>query len=367
MGVDEDNSISHGEIMIPEGSDVIMIAQNGLSTIDGAHNLGRALHVPESATLELAHVTFQNFISEKDDGAAVYNAGTLTTYRAQFTNCNGKRGGAIYNRGTLNLRHYLFTTNLASDDGSDVYNEGSFYVEPYPFTGMLGGEEEFRYSMHSSLNNDVKKQQETQSADDDMYDITIHVNHYVDDNDGDCTQFSATCNLRAAINLASTTGKTTMIILPTQESHYITQGEISVSSKTNVKLTSSMGLAMVDGSGNQKTRFLKVEKEGYVELVHLIVSGFTSDDGGAILNNGELVTYRTEFASNTSPRAGAIHNNGVTSLWYSTFTDNKGELASDIENAGSFYVMPCAPENGESIDAKGIATVCYDMKDPAKV
>ena len=75
-------------------------------------------------TCMLVKVDFNNnrmdYKVDRDWGAAILNAGTVTCVNCTFTNNYAKNGGAIFNQGMLILLNTTFALNKAYGDGDDV-------------------------------------------------------------------------------------------------------------------------------------------------------------------------------------------------------------------------------------------------------
>merc|ERR1719197_417018 len=117
------------------------------------------------------------------------------------------------------------------------------------------------------------------------FDYEISINMYEDSLDGDCsTTASLTCNLRAAIRETISRGGSGFLYAPADETHYVTEGKITIPAGSTVKLSSPYDLATIDGSGNLGDRLFHVRKGGYLELAMIMMTSFTAGEGACVYN-----------------------------------------------------------------------------------
>ena len=81
-----------------------------------------------------------DYLTDRDDGAAILNAGTVICTNCTFTNNYAKNGGAIFSQGLLILENCTFKNNKGYGTGNDVLNvdEGVVVLNGKRLSGAEG-------------------------------------------------------------------------------------------------------------------------------------------------------------------------------------------------------------------------------------
>lgn len=106
------------------GSDKSMTIRNAI--IKNALNSAEGGAIYNEGKLEITGSQFNDDHADDDDAGAIWNEGTISKILADFNN-NGAtdNGGAIYNKGTITTVSGNFIGNRAEDDGGAIYNKGT--------------------------------------------------------------------------------------------------------------------------------------------------------------------------------------------------------------------------------------------------
>lgn len=119
---------------------------------------------------------------------------------------------------------------------------------------------------------------------------------------------------------------------------------------------------------------LKILKDASLKIENCIFKDSTADDGGAILNNGEIISIKNRFEGNSSGYCGgAVFNRNVYTSLNDEFHSNESKIAGAIYNEGDLTIeggislsgnlsnLPQAIYNANStrVDEKYIADI-YD-------
>lgn len=378
--------LTFGELSLHTSQWPVKIAGfGGVAVIEaGEGHKGRFLSVGEGeGAVELQHLIVRRF-RHSEEGGAVLSHGALTLFHVGFDGNGGKRGGAVFNTGSLVVRECTFEDNRAEGErrstakkgkdkrhrdlqeggergplglGHDIFTtpKGSLMMDQcVPASGegqqaSVGPRVEGPLAcldselVLSSGQSKADVEKAARMARDEGFEQTLIVNLFSDSMDGDCGLRSRTCNLRAAVGEAVSSGAPTLIYLPPAVTHAITKGPILIPQDAFVKVAGVSGLARVDGAANQQRRLFHVLADGYLELSDVQVTHFgAAPEGGAIRNEGELMLYRVAFASGHGLWGAAIFNLHTCSLWYSTALLAAGARHDMVHNErGQLYVHPC--------------------------
>lgn len=122
----------------------VTILRNGLSyhPIIDAEGNSRIFNIKEGVTVTIVGVTLKNGYayvgdsSDKNDGGAIYNNGTLNVDQCTFTNNYAwSDGNAIYSNGNLNIINSNFENSKFASRGGAIYiNDGTCNVTGCTFT-----------------------------------------------------------------------------------------------------------------------------------------------------------------------------------------------------------------------------------------
>jgi hypothetical protein len=358
------HSLSLGRITVRGGAAVRVVGWGGDALITGLGAKSRFLSVDSGARVELAHLKIEAFSasarSDDSSGAAVVNRGSLLTYKVSFAENQAARGGAVFNaRGAdLVLRHTGFVNNLAKlADGHDIFNEAGaeLSVTPCPMDSNVdvAGEAARCYKIADRVLSVDDLTKVERMAQDEGFAASVTVNYFDDSLDGSCGPDSTTCNLRAAVEKAVSTGTPTLIYISPAATHMVDKGAISIPHDASIKITGLSDLAVVEGSGNA-ARLFNVLPDGNLELSNVVISNFASNlDGGAVRNEGQFVAHRVAFVSGHGARDGvSVYNMRTCSLWYSTFHLESHHVHN--EEHGELYVNPCETQ----VDVTGVQPLC---------
>ncbi|MCE1253268.1 MAG: sortase [Anaerolineae bacterium] len=118
--------------------------------------------------------------------------------------------------------------------------------------------------------------------------------------------------------------------------------DFSVSDGSTIALTSTLpvidsaitligpGAGKLNISGSSQNRIFYIDSDGNLSLSGFtIISGNSSERGGAIYNLGTLNVAGSTFRNNVGIRGGAIYNSGITNIANTTFYNNRA-----INNSG---------------------------------
>ena len=96
---------------------------------------GAGVYNAETATVDLWNVSFAD-MNATEQGAAIYNAGTMVANLAQFSGLTAVDGAAIYNVGSATIGDSVFAGNTASGKAGAIYNDkGTVTVGSTAFDG----------------------------------------------------------------------------------------------------------------------------------------------------------------------------------------------------------------------------------------
>lgn len=84
---------------------------------------------------------------------------------------------------------------------------------------------------------------------------------------------------------------------------------------------------------------LKVLRDASLRIENCTFKNSAADDGGAILNNGELISQKTSFEANSSEYCGgAVFNRNVYKSTDDEFNSNESAIAGAVYNEGDFTI-----------------------------
>ncbi len=115
---------------------VTFMGENPNTTIINATTSSRIFLVSSGVTLTIANLTLANATSAT--GGAIYSSNSsniLNVTNCNFIGNNANNGAAIYNMGTITLNNCSFTNNTGSSSGVGLYNTGRATVNNCIFTG----------------------------------------------------------------------------------------------------------------------------------------------------------------------------------------------------------------------------------------
>ena len=132
-------------LTILNGLNVSAISNNGTLTIDNCtfnNNFatGNGAAIYNAGSLTIINNCFFIINNTGGDGGAIYNdtTGTLSIDSCTFSNNSASNGGAIYNNnGTLTIENNCsFSSNSASNDGGAIYNDttGTLSIDSCTFS-----------------------------------------------------------------------------------------------------------------------------------------------------------------------------------------------------------------------------------------
>lgn len=106
---------------------------------------------------------------------------------------------------------------------------------------------------------------------------------------------------------------------------------------------------------------IKISKNSTVKIYDCkFLDNNSQDDGGAILNNGQLTCKNNEFTNNVSKYyGGAISNNHMFISIKDTFKDNDSKIAGAIYNNYKLYIEEIALDNNNSDFSQDIYNADY--------
>ncbi|MDB9534945.1 Calx-beta domain-containing protein, partial [Dolichospermum planctonicum CS-1226] len=122
-----------GDLNINTGTNVtIRTAGNDIATISGGSSAERVFNIADGGTLTLEKVIVSGGYADYfEDGAGVYNAGTLNLFGSIIANnttfslvYSKQNGGGIYNTGTASIVNSTIKNNKVNGDGGGIYNTG---------------------------------------------------------------------------------------------------------------------------------------------------------------------------------------------------------------------------------------------------
>jgi hypothetical protein len=130
-----------------------------------------------------------------------------------------------------------------------------------------------------------------------------------------------------------------------------------------LELSGTGGVLTIDGgnrttvSGNGTSRLVQVDAGTEAVLANISLgNGYTDDNGGAVLNLGDLTVSNSTLFANSASSGGAIYNAGSVTLWGSTLEFNAAFGGGGIYNVGVLiafndtFVYNAAVNDGGAID-----------------
>jgi hypothetical protein len=139
---------------------------------------------------------------------------------------------------------------------------------------------------------------------------TIVVDRASDGDDGACSagEFTGQCNLRAALALAA--GRTASIHVDVDAS---LGGAIQVPAGSHLTITGSGAQKLLEGAG--WGRLFDIGADASLALENLAIRNFSSNDGGAIRNEGELTLRGVLVADNSATCSGVGAMTAYATCW----------------------------------------------------
>lgn len=300
-------------------------------------------------TLDTIRVTTASTAS---DGAAIFNAGTLTIQDGSEITSNsstggggGSNGGGINSTGTLTITNTTFTSNSATNNGGAIYiNGGTATITSSTFNTQNAaviddGAAIYLNNGTLSINNSTFTNNDTSNGfggaiyqDDGTLNIGITTGNTFTNNDANDTVGMGEEGAGGAI--------------------YKTGGNMTIGA---VGVTNTFNTNTTDGSGGA----IYVDATGTYSITNAtFTSNSSANEGGAIHNNGETATITSStFSSNSSTgdRGGAISNDGGGSnLTIITNTLN-GNTSAGGEGGGAIYNSGTMSITGSTLNANSVS------------
>ncbi len=156
------------------------------------------------------------------------------------------------------------------------------------------------------------------------------------------TGTDAACSLRDAVEYANNAGTASITFdttkFATQQVIALTYGPIEV--VKNVTITGP-GANLLQVSGATGSRVFQVDSGANMAIASLsIIAGYSgSNNGGGILNNGNLTLTGMTFSNNTTNggAGGAIYSGGTLTVQNSTFSGNSAQGNPAYSDGGAIY------------------------------
>ena len=262
--------------------------------IDNNAQYGGAIYISENMGITIQNSKFTNNTAQYGGaiGASTGGRGSnnVTVINSEFTNNTADNGGAIYNNEKLNVTDSVFTNNTA-ETGSAILNYNDL---------TLSGDNTF---------------------------VTVDDNAPITNYDDVFMTIEDFTDLDNALDLIDG-------VLNLNNDITISDDEIS----TYVNGITIDKDIIINGNGytidaNNVARIFNIAEGVSVTLANVILINGQATQGGAILNNGELLVSNANFTDNTAASwGGAIYNNGDLTVTSSNFDSN------DITNRGSSSV-----------------------------
>jgi predicted outer membrane repeat protein len=357
------------------------------TTIIDAQNLGRIFNIQYNGTLTLINITLIN--GNATDGGAIYNnGGRLTLINCRLTNnqvTEGSVGGAIYNGGNVNISKSEFRNNIANSGGA-IFNNGTLQINNTNFTAnnaSYGGAINtimVTIINNSNFSNNTGRQGGAIRNGGSNANLTVNnstfsenqanINVGLNGNGGAIVNTNGNVNISNSAfnqNTAENNGAAiwnNAIISGTlniNNSTFINNTATNIggaiytseSINTNVSNSSFINNAATVGGAIYNTLAINTTVMNSIFInntanngaaiynpvrasMNVYSSKFTNNsatiNGGAILNDGDMIVDLSNFTSNTALNGSAIYTGTTSSLKVtnSNLTNNKGGATLNI-------------------------------------
>jgi len=326
---------------------------NNYSSRGGAIYLYQGIMKVSNSMFMSNHATYGGSIYHRD--------GLFQSILSSFVNnkADGGEGNTIYlNSGQLlwdcGDNHELYALPTEESYDRDIFTE-DYCVETYEVAGTSGSAvvgETFVVVFVSSQTPDSLDG--TCTTDDVEYRInvptpstmeqkdflttSIRVEDTFDVTRSTSTYGLSTCNLRAAVEFVSLFGSGTVVLM-SDDTYWITEGEISVNTGVQLAITSqsSTQMSILDGTNNKNERLLYINHEmAEVLLDDLIITHFHADAGSVLyVYDGKITISDSVLSENeASSNGGVAYIRGGSFVADDTLFQNNFALFS----GGSVYL-----------------------------
>ena len=281
---------------------------------------GAAISNEEDGILTISSSTFS-----ENTGRAIYNKGTVTISSSTFSeNTNSYSGGAIGNSGILKIYSSVFSTNTAQDDnGGALCNERTYgKIVTISSSIFSGNTAKFGGAIYNDSNKIVISISSSIFSENTAKSGGAIYNSY----SSNVTINSSVFNKNLATNLLG-------------GAIYNYGGIVTISSSVfSANTVQDDNGGAIDDKGGAIYNGCATGNIGILTIYSSAFSGNTAKFGGAIYNNGGLLTIsdNTSFFDNmATSKGGAIYNNGgtidlIANAGNIEFT---GNIANGISNA----------------------------------
>ena len=355
------------------------ITINGNGQILNGQNTYQFIQIAREHNLTLKNITITNYTAE--NGGAIYNNGTLSIINSTLTqnNATGQEyegyGGAIYNNwGTLiitgsNLTHNKATREILNGYGGAIYNEGgtntisnTLFYNNTPANFIINQDNHIELK---TSDNYISVGTFTIIADEEIYNNTMG-------DLGDYTVCPDSLNVKLILNGTYTNTIDNVFILrqskevnitrydelvnaikDAQEEQYdkyiinLQPGNYNATQNINWENSATRKI-IINGNGQtlngQNTyQFITIAEEHDLTLENITITNYTSSNGGAIYNSGNLSIINSTLTQNNATGqgqyrdgyGGAIYNLGGTlSITDSNLTQNTATGQGYREGSG---------------------------------
>ncbi len=258
-------------------------------------------------------------------GGAIYNAGSIETIKASFTeNHADTHGGAIYNEGDIENLATTFTSNTSNENGGAIYNTATI----------------------DNITNSTFEMNSSQGHGGAIYNI-------------------------GSINLsASFTANTALFhggaiynngVLDITNSSF--EGNIASESGGAINNINTINSLVASFTANIAKNGGALLNRGIIENIEntKFIGNVAENNGGAIYNlDGTITDVEAYFAKNSASEGGAIYNNNIITNITANFENNTATFyggaiynTGTITNLSGSFIGNTAINSGESVEALG--------------
>ena len=236
--------------------------------------------------------------SKSTNNVRIFNitGSNITLKNLIFTNSKHEYGGAIYNTGhNISIINSTFINNTALEKGGAIYNEMEITISNSKFVDNTSPEGTIYNDC--VLNYDIETFNDLQNA------INI---------------ISGTINLNSNITMTNNEASKFRNGIVVNKSINIDCGQYTI-------------------NGNNLGRIFNITKNATLNINDGNLVNGIADIGGAIYNDGNLITMRVNLVNNTATKyGGAIFNNNTTTIYLSNFNSNN-IINRELSSSGEYY------------------------------
>jgi len=318
-------------------SKTVTISGIGANITISGNNASRVFNIAANTTVTINGITIINGATkDRDDGGAIYNAGTLMITNSTLSNNNSEdEGGAIYSVGTLAITDSTLSSNNGGSYGGAIYNVGTLTITDSTLSNNKGGSyggviyHEGTLTIRSSILSDNNGYEGGVIYNNGKGTLTI-MNSTLSNNNSDNNGGAIYNYSESAITITDSTFSNN-----TSDDYggaiYNYEGTLTI---TNSMFSSNSG---------EYGGAIYNDDDGFT-ITNSTFSGNTSYDGGAIYNGYTLTITNSTFSNNnmreSSGYGGGIDNSGTLMITNSTLSGNTGgDYGGAFYNSGTLNIV----------------------------